>query len=411
MTGFRLAATAGIAHRSEDGEVTVWRPSRGGGAWARLAVERDLADRWRLATGDAPAGPTEGVACASSGEPTERLVRIDEVNGLDAEAARERPSPRRRGPMDRSSPERLVSLSTGAHDLTGRWLDLAAPLALGSAGLVHGPQGSGRTRTLQAVAAGALANAPDVRVVALLARARGEEVTDWRRRFPSAEVLAAPSTESGAPADERLLACELALAFAQRRTELGEHVLLAVDSLTAVWSDMLETEEADAQREADRSEARERVREWMHAAGWFGGEGFLGGGLGGSLTVVASAWRTAVDAEAEEEGEVHPGLRMVEHTMDATTWSVALSGELARSRRFPAIDPCGGRSRWEDVLTPPVLLERRLSVRRRLAALPMRDRHAAVMEAIERSANEEELLDALAEPERLQDGEERGGTR
>ncbi|HSV72558.1 MAG TPA: hypothetical protein VLH79_02225 [Chthonomonadales bacterium] len=388
-------AQNGIAQLAEDGEVVLWRPSRASGAWTRVAVGRELADRWRVATGDVVAGPKEAVADAAPGEPEERLIRIDAVNGLGEAEALERPSPRRRGPMDRSTPERLVALAAGPADATGRLLDLAAPLALGSAGLVHGPHGSGLTRTLQAVAAGVAANAPDVRVVPLLVRARGEEVTDWRRRFPCAEVIGAPVPEGGAAAAERVLACELVLAFAQRRTEVGEHVLLVVDSLTAVWSAMLEAEEADAQREADRAGARARIREWLAAAGWFGGEGFLGAGLGGSLTLVGSAWSVAVDPDAEEEGETHPDLRLLEHTMDSATWSVALSGELARARLFPAIDPCGGRSRWEDALTEPARLDRRLAARRLLAGLPEADRHVAVMAALGASDDGAALLAAI----------------
>src|SRR5207249_241932 len=98
----------------------------------------------------------------------------------------------------------------------------------------------------------------------------------------------------------------LALEAAQRQTELGRHVFIAIDSLTALWGAMLQTEEADAQREADIAQARIGIREWFQRAGSFGGEGLLGSGLGGSLTVVGTVWHDEIDVEAEEEGETHP---------------------------------------------------------------------------------------------------------
>src|ERR1051326_3925307 len=120
-------------------------------------------------------------------------------------------------------------------------------------------------------------------------------VGQWRRGFPSAEILECPSTYCGASAVETVIAASLVLECAQRQTELGRHVFIAIDSLTALWGAMLETEEADAQREADRAEARIGIRGWRLRAGSFAGEGLLGSGLGGSLTVVGTAWHQDID--------------------------------------------------------------------------------------------------------------------
>lgn len=403
----------GIVLRRSDGFVSIWRPPRRTGIGALIEAPEDLAGTYRLETGDVVAGATERLAvfddtdrdlgsefeqldepAALSGRPlpvsldgkpivTERLVSVASVNGLTGEAIFDRPSPRRRSTHERAAPDRRVLLAGSASDETGRLLDLFAPMALGYAGLVEGPHASGMTRTLQAVVRGFAQNAPDVLALVLLARARGEEITDWRRRFSEAEIVVMPSLDSGAPADFRLACAEGVLACAQRQTELGRHVLLAVDSLTAVWAAMLECEEADSQYEADQSAARTRIREWMQAAGWFAGEGLFGSGLGGSLTLLGTAWRSAVDDEEEEERESHPYLRLFEHVLDGLSWRVVLSDALAGRRLYPAIDVLECRSARADALLPPSLTETLAEARRRLSDMPPVLRHTAVMSALD----------------------------
>ncbi len=406
-------ARHGIVERRDDGFVSIWRPARRLGVGSLTEVPEELAAQYRLETGDVVVGETERLAVFGDEEPepadefeqidepavlsgrplpvsldgkliaVERLVSISEVNGLSGEDIHERPSPRKRSSYERAAPDRLLPLACSASDETGRLLDLFAPLAAGCAGLIHGPHASGMTRTLQTVVRGVAANAPDLLVLVLLARPRGEEITEWRRRFPAAEIVAIPSPDTGARPEHRLACAEMVLACAQRQTELGKHVLLAVDSLTAVWAAMLECEDADAQYEADQSAARRHMREWMQAAGWFAGEGLFGSGLGGSLTLIGTAWRIAMDAEAEEERELHPHLRLFEHVLDSLSWQVPLSDELAGRRLYPAVEVTRCASSREDALLPETVRQTLAEARRRLAKLTPIARHNAVMDALD----------------------------
>jgi hypothetical protein len=325
-----------------------------------------------------------------------------EVSGVAADpsvevrTAEERPFPRaQRARSERTPPDRRLMLATGRSDVTGRTLDFAAPLGAGVLGIVYGSHGAGLTRTLQSVLDGIVTNAPDCVPLVLLLRARAEEATEWRRRFPEAEIVVGASAFAETEPEQILQLCDLMLESAQRQTELGRDVVLLVDSLTALWGTMLEAEEADAQREADTSLARRRMREWVQKAGCFHGEAPLGGGLGGSLTLLGTVWHQAVDAEAEEEHDLHPHLRLLEHILPEAAWLVPLSDTLARQRLYPTIDVRRCRSQYEDRLLAPEARETHLRVR---GLLPDRDPGACYLRlqsALDASADPEGLLQAL----------------
>jgi hypothetical protein len=431
----------GIVQRHEDGSVTIHRPAKNGGAGTEIEVPVELADAYRLATGDVVEGETEPIY-GGLGEiidddaelrpdwdlqidepsslrggpprvfkakrllPSERLTGIVRINGLSPEEAEDRPFPRtKRSRNERVPPDLWLTLAASPDDFTGRMLDFAAPLGAGVFGLVYGPHGGGLSRTLQAALGGIVNNSPDCVPLVLLLRPRAEEATEWRRRVPGADiVVGAPAFTEGAP-EETLRICTLVLEAAQRQTELGRDVVLLIDSLTTLWGTMLEAEEADAQQEADNSAARLRIREWAQRAGCFHGETPLGGGLRGSLTILGTVWNQATDIEAEEERDTHPHLRLLEHLLPESSWLVALSETLKQRRLYPAIDVRQCRSQYEERLLPADLVEPALAAR---GALPRRDPvtvHLRVMEALENSADLPGFLDRLVELNALTESE------
>lgn len=431
--------TNGIVQRQDEGGVIIYRPGKNGGLGTLIDVGIELADAHRLATGDVVEGETlelqytpdtmlsdecmedaaawdeqrdepndvRGVSIpiglSSHVMPGQRLVSISQINGLSPSEAEERPSPRRkRHSSERSAPERWLSLATGRGDTTGRLLDFTAALGRGDAGMIFGPHGSGLTRTLRAVVHGIAENAPETIVLLLLLRARGEELTDWRRRFPDADVIVCPTPFDGAMPEQTLHMADLVMEAALRQTELGRHVLLAVDSLTGLWGAMLEVEAADAQRQADRSHARQRLREWIQRAGNFGGAGLLGSGLGGSLTLIGTVWNQDIDTEAEEEHDIHPHLRLFEHLLHETSWRVPLSGELANARSYPAIETTRGFSQHEAHLLPAETLDLLRAARGVLTKMTAAQRYNALLDALEETGDMTELTRRLA-PDGLQE--------
>ncbi len=428
----------GIVRRQQDGRTSILRPHRNGGPATEIEVAPELADEFRLVTGDDVSGETEPITSdevegldsvdpaappdweARFGEqphvsqtdvavvdhrqrlPAERLIRITGVNGLSLDEARDRPYPRsKRSQSERTPPDRRLVLADGPADAIGRTLDFIAPLGAGTFGVIHGPHGSGLTRTLQAILHGVAKHAPDCVPLVLLLRARAEEATEWRRRLPQAEVIVASATFSDAPPEQTLELCSLVLEAAQRQTEMGRDVVLAIDSLTGLWGAMLEEAQADAQQEADSSSARLRIREWVQKAGCFHGATPLGGGLGGSLTILGAVWHQAVDEEAEEERDTHPHLRLLEHILQDATWLVALSETLKRRALYPAIDVKRSRSQYEDRLLPAYIAERLLIVRGSLPRNNPVSCHMRLMDALESSRDLDGLVERLADAEAM----------
>ena len=430
----------GIAFRQEDGTIAILRPGHNGGAGTQIAVPPAIADTYRLSPGDIAEGETQPISLetvtslieeerdqqpdwdtqfdepplrSSSPLPqnsvehsiTHHLVSITQINGLstrmeetrgETSEADARPFPKtQRSRSERTSPERLLTFATGRNDATGRTLDFAAPLGAGVFGVLYGPHGAGLTRTLQAVLNGITTHAPDCVIFVLLLRPRAEEATEWRRRFPQAEVVVGAAAFGESAPQQTLQLCDLMLEAAQRQTELGRDVILLVDSLTALWGTMLEAEEADAQREADTSRARRRMQEWVRRAGCFHGEAPLGGGLSGSLTLLGTVWHQTIDTEAEEDHDLHPHLRLLEYLLPEAAWVVPLSDTLAQQRLYPTIDVRRCRSRDEERLLPAESLETHLKAR---GHLPDRDPlscYLRLQAALDASTDLTELIKAL----------------
>src|SRR6476469_4897459 len=153
------------------------------------------------------------------GERHRALVRVARVNGAepatDREDAFEKLTP--------VPPHRRIPLHAEVEDVLVRAVDLLAPLAYGQRVLVRARPRSGRTTLLRGLSQAILA-APDAPgVIVLLVDERPEEVTEWRRLVPEAEIAAAAADLE--PVDQ-LRHSELAVARARRRAESGEDVVL-----------------------------------------------------------------------------------------------------------------------------------------------------------------------------------------
>jgi transcription termination factor Rho len=181
--------------------------------------------KFGLRRGDAIVGQVRQPREGERKEKFNPMVRIDSVNGGDAQQAGSRPVFDDLTPVD---PTERLRMETGADDLVGRALDLLAPVGKGQRGLVVAPPKSGATRVLQAVAAAVTANNPECHLMVVLVDSRPEEVTAFQRSVKG-EVIA--STFDRPPGDHTIVA-ELAIERAKRLVELGHDVVLLLDGIT-----------------------------------------------------------------------------------------------------------------------------------------------------------------------------------
>jgi transcription termination factor Rho len=310
------------------------------------------ARRCELRAGDEVSGPARA---PRHGERHRALVHVDRVNGSEPLAA-ERPEfdqltpiiPRRRIPLDRE----------GADVLT-RAVDLLAPLAFGQRVLVMAAPRSGRTTLLRHLAS-SVAALEGVEPIVLTIDERPEEATAWREALPEAEIAAA--TAELAPADQVRMA-ELALERARRRAENGADAVLIVDSLSRLA--VASGEPAEVKR-------------------LFGSGRDLAEADTGSLTVIA----TVVEG-AEDEGAAERAVITTESSL------ITLDPELAAAGVVPALRPRECRLSNEDELLEPDELAALRRLRSLLGDLAPREAAGLLLERIEGSASNAELLRGL----------------
>jgi transcription termination factor Rho len=230
-------------------------------------------------------------------------------------------------------PRQRLRLEHPASGLTGRVVDLIAPVGKGQRGLVVAPPRTGKTVLLQQIAAAIAGNHPECRLMVVLLDERPEEVTDMRRSVRG-EVYA--STFDRAPKQHIALA-DLVVERAKRLVEEGEDVVVLLDSLTRLCR---------AHNHAAASGGR-TLSGGVDAAALQGPKRLFGAARlaeeGGSLTILATAL-VETGSRADDF--------FFEELKSTGNMELRLSRELAERRVFPAVDlPASGTRREELLLT------------------------------------------------------------
>jgi len=139
------------------------------------------------------------------------LLRVEAVNGLDPEQARNRPDFERLTPV---FPHERIKLESDG-DVTTRMIDLFAPIGKGQRAMIVSPPKAGKTTILKKVGQAVVSNFPEIYAMVLLLDERPEEVTDMRRSV-EAEVVASTFDR---PPEEHIQVADLVLERAKRLVE------------------------------------------------------------------------------------------------------------------------------------------------------------------------------------------------
>ena len=178
--------------------------------------------RFGLRTGDMVSGQ---VRPPKDNEKFFGLLRVEAVNGMDPEAAKHRPNFDSLTPI---FPRRMFNLETDAANITGRLINLLAPIGRGQRGLIVAPPKAGKTLLLKTIANSILANYSDVQLMIALIGERPEEVTDMRRSV-KAEVYSSTFDEEP---EAHVHVAEIVAERAKRLVEGGKDVVVLLDSIT-----------------------------------------------------------------------------------------------------------------------------------------------------------------------------------
>nr|WP_216077209.1 transcription termination factor Rho [Isoptericola sediminis] len=257
------------------------------------------------------------------------LVRLDTVNGMTPEEARQRPEFTKLTPL--YPQERLRLENPEATRLTPRVIDIVAPVGKGQRGLIVSPPKAGKTIIMQQIANAITANNPEVHLMVVLVDERPEEVTDMERTVKG-EVIASTFDR---PASDHTIVAELAIERAKRLVELGQDVVVLLDSITRL---------SRAYNLAAPASGR-ILSGGVDAAALYPPKKFFGAARnieeGGSLTILGSALVETGSKMDEVIFEEFKGTGNME---------LRLSRNLADRRIFPAVDVNASGTRREEIL-------------------------------------------------------------
>ncbi len=166
----------------------------------------------------------KGQACKAQRGP--QVTEISEVNDRAPEAMRDLPLFEE---LKAINPNKRVQLETDKNRLTTRVIDMITPVGRGQRGLIVAPPRTGKTTLLQHIAEAVTANHPGMHLMLLLVDERPEEVTEFKRVLPNAEIFAS-SNDQDIKSHTRI--AQFAIERAKRLVECGEHVFILLDSIT-----------------------------------------------------------------------------------------------------------------------------------------------------------------------------------
>lgn len=321
-------------------------------------------------------GLTEGASVEGKAEKKNGrsiLTGIDTVCGLKPEEFAKRKSYRDLVAID---PEERFDLSAcGVKSM--RIVDLVAPIAKGTRGLIVSPPKAGKTMMLQQIANAIEKCNPETKVIVLLVDERPEEVTGFKRSV-NAEVLA--STIDGS-SEEHIELAELMLANIRAELECGRNIVILIDSLTRM-----------ARAFNNKTSNRSRTMSGGLSAGameiprkFFG----LARNVenGGSITIVATVL-------------VHTGSRMdqliFEEFKGTGNSEIMLDRYLAEARIYPAIDIPASGTRKEEKLYAADDLRKIGLMRKVLTNFHTRQATESVLKLMNKFDTNEDFLKALS---------------
>jgi transcription termination factor Rho len=333
-------------------------------------VSLSMVRKWGLRRGDAVMGQVRQPREGERKEKFNPMVKIESVNGMLLDDSLKRVEFAKLTPLYPSERLRLEGEASG---MTGRVIDLVAPIGKGQRGLIVSPPKAGKTMIMQQVANAITENNPECHLMIVLVDERPEEVTDFQRTVKG-EVIASTFDR---PATDHTTVAELAIERAKRLVELGHDVVLLLDGITRLGR---------AYNLAAPTSGR-IMSGGVDSSALYPPKKFFGAARniedGGSLTILATAL-------------VETGSRMDEVIFEefkgTGNWELRLRRDFADKRIFPAVDVDASSTRREELLMGKDELAVVWKLRRVLSGLEGQQGLELILDKLKKTSSNVEFL-------------------
>ncbi|HCL87637.1 transcription termination factor Rho [Pulveribacter sp.] len=329
--------------------------------------------RFNLHTGDMIEGE---VRIPKDGERYFALTKLDKVNGMAPEQNKHKVMFENLTPLFPKEQMKLERDIKGEENITGRIIDIIAPIGRGQRALIVAPPKSGKTVMMQHIAHAITANNPDVHLMVLLVDERPEEVTEMQRSVKG-EIIASTFDE---PAARHVHVAEMVIERAKRLVELKKDVVILLDSITRLaraYNNVVPSSGKVLSGGVD-SNALQRPKRFFGAARKVE--------EGGSLTIIATA---LVDTGSRMDEVIFEEFKGTGNS------EVHLSRRLYEKRVFPAIEMNKSGTRREELLLPPEILQKTRILRQFMYNMDEIESMELMIKKMKETKNNVEFFEAM----------------
>jgi transcription termination factor Rho len=329
--------------------------------------------RFSLRTGDTVEGQ---IRSPKDGERYFALLKVNKINFDDPDAMRHKVHFDNLTPLYPNSWMKMEVEKPDQKDLSGRVIDIVAPLGKGQRGLIVAPPRTGKTMILQNIAHSITSNHPECYLIVLLIDERPEEVTDMQRSVKG-EVISSTFDE---PASRHVQVAEMVIEKAKRLVEHKKDVVILLDSITRLgraYNTVVPSSGKVLTGGVDAN-ALQRPKRFFGAARNIE--------EGGSLTIIA----TALIETGSRMDEV-----IFEEFKGTGNSEIILDRKVADKRVFPAIDIARSGTRKEELLVAAPQLKKMFVLRRILNPMGSMDAIEFLLDKLRQTKNNGDFFDSM----------------
>ena len=329
--------------------------------------------RFNLHTGDSIEGE---IRIPKDGERYFALVKVDRVNGEPPENAKNKILFENLTPLHPTEPLLLERDIRAEENITGRIIDMIAPIGKGQRGLLVASPKSGKTVMLQHIAHAITSNHPDVVMIVLLIDERPEEVTEMTRSVRG-EVVASTFDE---PATRHVQVAEMVIEKAKRLVEHKKDVVILLDSITRLaraYNTVIPSSGKVLTGGVDAN-ALQRPKRFFGAARNIE--------EGGSLTIIATA---LVDTGSRMDDVIF------EEFKGTGNMEIHLDRRMAEKRLYPAINVNRSGTRREELLLKSDILQKIWILRKLLYPMDGLDAMEFLLDKVKATKTNAEFFDSM----------------